>query len=333
MNTMESNRRTQGRAKQWFNQWLARRLPPASKVTLAHKSVFILPTGFGLLWLFLVLLLFLFGTNYQNNLVIGLSLLLLSVFNTCIIYSYQNLAGLTISSKSCPQAYAGETLVFPVRLYAKQPQFSVLINYPNNQIKRIEKVTKESETTLIPFDNSRRGIIFPGRLKIESRYPLGLCRAWSHVDLDNQHLVFATPLDAQERLMHFNNNHDYIANDQGGHIPGVDEFKGLRQHIPGESLKQVAWKQLAQGRGMLTKEFQQPQGQPQWLTLTDLTSADLETRLSQLTSSVNKLSEKRQVFGLIVGDKIIPPSEGESHRINCLQTLALVPANQRLDDE
>ena len=316
----------QGRIRQWFSRWLASRLPPASKVTLAHKSVFILPTGFGMLWLFLVLILFLFGTNYQNNLVIALSLLLLSVFNTCIIYSYRNLAGLTISSKSCPQAYAGDTLVFPIHLSAKQTQFSVLINYPQNQIKRLDKVTTQPTNTLISFDNSYRGIVSPGRLKIESRYPLGLCRAWSHVDLDNQHIVFASPLDAKEQLTHFDNSHEYIANDQGGHIPGVDEFKGLRQHIPGESLKQVAWKQLAQGRGMLTKEFQQPQGQPQWLTLADLTINELETRLSQLTHSVDTLSGKGQVFGLVLGDNIIPPSEGESHRIRCLQAIALVPA-------
>lgn len=323
---MTKNRRKQSRLRQRFNLWLANRLPPASKVTLAHKSVFILPTGFGLLWLFLVLLLFLFGTNYQNNLVIGLSLLLLSLFNTCIIYSYRNLAGLTISSTSSPQAYAGETLVFPVRLYAKYTQFEVLINYPNNQVNLLEKVTNEPVTTLIPFDNSRRGYVSPGRLKIESRYPLGLCRVWSHVDLDNQHIVFASPLDSSGQLTHFDNSHEYVANDQGGHIPGVDEFKGLRQHIPGESLKQVAWKQLAQGRGMLTKEFQQPQGQPQWLTLTDLSLTDLETRLSKLTNSVDRLSEKGQIFGLILGDRIIQPSEGEHHRILCLQALALVPA-------
>ncbi|ACA86901.1 DUF58 domain-containing protein [Shewanella woodyi] len=323
---MVSNRRKPGKIKQWFNQWLNSRLPAATKVTLAHRSVFILPSGFGLLWLTLVLLLFLFGTNYQNNLVIGLSLLLLSVFNTCIIYSYRNLAGMTISSTLSPQAYAGDTLVFPVRLYANQTQYEVLLNYPNNQIKVIKKVTNEASTSLIPFINERRGRVSPGRLKIESRYPLGLCKAWSHVDLDNEHIVYATPLEANEQLSHIDSEQDYVADNQGGHIPGVDEFKGLRQHIPGESLKQVAWKQLAQGRGMLTKEFQQPQGEPQWLSLTDFSPASLENRLSQLTHSVDRLSEKGQIFGLQLGERTIQPADGEAHRISCLQALALVPA-------
>ena len=330
---MVKKRKKQNPLTQWINLWIINRLPAAPTVTLAHKSVFILPTGFGLLWLLLVLLLFIFGTNYQNNLVIGLSLLLLSVFNTCIIYSYRNLAGLTISSIPSPQAYAGDTLVFPVRLHAKQAQFEVLLNYPNNQIKIIKRVTHDPITSLIPFDNAHRGSISPGRLKIESRYPLGLFRAWSHVDLNNQHTVFACPLEDMELLIHCDSNNECIPDDIGGHIPGVDEFKGLRQHIAGESLRQVAWKQLAQGRGMLSKEFQQPQGQPQWLTLTNLALTNIETRLSQLTNAVNRLSEKNHIFGLILGEHIIAPSEGENHRIRCLQAIALVPNTPDINDE
>ena len=68
--------------KRW-SAWISRRLPPSAKVTLGHKGIFILPSAFGLVWLALVVLLYLFGTNYQNNLVIGLSLLLASIFNTC----------------------------------------------------------------------------------------------------------------------------------------------------------------------------------------------------------------------------------------------------------
>jgi len=309
----------------WWSGWLSRRLPPSKEVTLAHKSIFILPTGFGLLWAGLILLLFLFGTNYQNNLVIGLSFLLLSLFNTCIIYSYRNLAGLTLSSNNSPQSYAGETLVFPIKLQAKQAQFEVLLTYPNNQTNIIKVVDEQAFISLVPFKNGQRGRVSPGRLKVESRYPLGLCRAWSHIDLDNQLIVFATPLESKASLTAMETEDISHTLDKGLHIPGVDEFKGLRQHIPGESLRQVAWKQLAQGRGMLSKEFQQPQGQPLWLTLDRLGAPDIETRISQLTWSIDRLSERGQIFGLAVGQHKIPPSEGEQHRVLCQQTIALIP--------
>lgn len=321
----------QSRLNRWWAQWLNRRLPPAAKVTLAHKSIFILPTGFGLLWLFLVLILFIFGTNYQNNLVIGLSILLLSLFNTCIIYSYRNLAGLTLHSTASPQAYAGETIVFPIKLFSTQRQFDVLLNYSDNQIKVIKTIGEEPIQTLVPFNNLARGRVSPGRLKIESRYPLGLFRAWSHVNLDNPHIVFASPLVSPSQLKSLDTDNENITGDIGTHIPGVDEFKGLKQHIPGESLKQVAWKQLAQGRGMLSKEFQQPQGEPKWLFIENLSTPKLEKQLSELTWAIDKMSGRGQVFGLVIGRKKILPSDGDAHRIHCLQELAMIPAYEEAD--
>lgn len=312
----------------WFRSWLARRLPPSKQVTLAHKSIFILPTGFGLLWLCLILLLFILGTNYQNNLIIGLSFLLVSLFNTCIIYSYKNLAGLSLSSSPPPpQAYAGETLVFPIKLSSKQVQFEVLLSYGNNQVNVLKVIKEQPQVSLLQFNNLNRGRVFPKRLKIESRYPLGLCRAWSHVDLDNQVIVFANPIESQSALSSLATDDISHILDRGIHVQGVDEFKGLRPHIPGESLKQVAWKQLAQGRGMLSKEFQQPQGQPLWLTLDDLSSPDIEERISKLTWSIDKLSQRGHIFGLVIGQHKIPPSDGEGHRLMCQQTIALLPVS------
>ena len=314
----------------WWRSWLARRLPPSKQVTLAHKSIFILPTGFGLLWISLILLLFILGTNYQNNLIIGLSFLLVSLFNTCIIYSYKNLAGLSLSSSPPPQAYAGETLIFPIKLSSKQVQFEILLSYANNQVNVLKVIKEEPQVSLLQFKNLNRGRMFPGRLKIESRYPLGLCRAWSHIDLDNQLIVFANPIESQSELSSLATDDISHILDRGIHVQGVDEFKGLRQHIPGESLKQVAWKQLAQGRGMLSKEFQQPQGQPLWLTLDNLTSPDIEERISKLTWSIDKLSERGHIFGLVIGQHKIPPADGEGHRIVCQQSIALLPVREEL---
>ena len=97
----------------------------------------------------------------------------------------------------------------------------------------------------------------------------------------------------------------------------------------GESLKQVAWKQWAQGRGMLTKEFQQPQGDPVWLRLRP-DAKRLETHLSQLSWQVNKLTQFEQYFGLHLqnpmgDDVLIAPAIGNHHRIACQKAIALYP--------
>lgn len=313
-----------------WQRWLARRLPPSPEITLSHRSIFILPSGFGLIWLALVLLLYLFGTNYQNNLVIGLSILLLSLFNTGILYSYKNLAGLHLRAVTPPEVYAGETITFPVLLSSNHMSHNVNLSYPRNLSFIIKQVGADEVQALVPFEHGKRGKLNPGRLKIESFYPLGLCRAWSHIDLDTQHLVYAAPIEAPVHLEATDNQPEEILPEFAGkHVAGIDEFKGLKPYVLGESLKQVAWKQWAQGRGLLTKEFEQPQGEPVWLRLRP-DPKRLESQLSQLSWQVNKLSQLEQHFGLLLHtpegeDIILPPAIGNSHRVACQKALALYP--------
>ncbi|PKG73849.1 hypothetical protein CXF83_13680 [Shewanella sp. Choline-02u-19] len=307
-----------------LDSWLSRRIPAAKSVTLSHKSIFILPTGFGFAWIFLFIILFLFGTNYQNNLVMGLSFLLLSMFNTCIIYSYQNLAGLTLSStQSSTHSFAGQPSYIPILLSSKSSAFEIQLNFNGQPLEIANKVVAQSLPSRLTVQHPFRGLLRPGRLKVESRYPLGLCRAWSHVDLDIKQVIFAKPISGQDTLAYNLGAHD----DQlqsGKFIAGIDEFKGLKQYVKGESLKQVAWKQWAQGRGMLTKEFQQPQGAPMWLTL-DLTASNPELSLSKLAWQTEQLTNKQQIFGLKIGSNTIAPAKGEQHRIKVQTQLALFP--------
>ncbi|WP_293632853.1 DUF58 domain-containing protein [Shewanella sp. CG12_big_fil_rev_8_21_14_0_65_47_15] len=313
-----------------WQRWLARRLPPSTEITLSHRSIFILPSGFGLIWLALVLLLYLFGTNYQNNLVIGLSILLLSLFNTCILYSYKNLAGLHLRAVPPPEVYAGETITFPVLLSSNHMSHNVNLSYPQNLSFMIKQVGADEVQALVPFEHGERGILNPGRLKIESFYPLGLCRAWSHIDLDTRHLVYAAPIEAPLHLEATDDSLEEMPPKFAGkHVAGIDEFKGLKPYVLGESLKQVAWKQWAQGRGLLTKEFEQPQGDPVWLRLRP-DPKRLEFQLSQLSWQVNKLSQLEQYFGLLLHtlegeDIILAPAVGNSHRVACQKALALYP--------
>ncbi|ABV87737.1 DUF58 domain-containing protein [Shewanella pealeana] len=310
--------------RQW-QTWISRRLPAREQITLSHKSIFILPTGFGLAWLVLLVVLFLFGTNYQNNLVMGLSFLLLSIFNTCIIYSYKNLAGLSLSSSKANNTVAGQAIYFPINLSCPNRAYEVQLNFQNQPLEVVKKVSEHQTQALVTYNKAHRGINHPGRVKIETRYPLGLFRAWSHIDLAQAQLVYAEPV-IDPNPVYLNSDHTSEQQDTGKYVAGIDEYKGLREYVLGESLKQVAWKQWAQGRGMLTKEFEEPQGAPMWLSL-DPKSNDIELALSHLAWHTEQLSAKRQVFGLKIGGSTIHPSHGEHHRNKVQTQLALYPSS------
>lgn len=315
------------RVKRRWGRWLKKRIPPSKQVTLTHKSIFILPSAFGLAWFVLILVLYLFGTNYQNNLVIGLSLLLASVLHTCIIYSYKNLAGLTLTSQAPPETYANQNIAFPVTLTSKVTKNThtshqqICLNFAEQRHIRLTDIG-ESTSTSIAFSPQVRGVFNPGRIQVSSNFPLGLFRTWSYVDLDISHLIYADPLSTQISLTSLDddNNTEF---DHGKLQAGVDDYKGLKTYVEGESLKQVAWKQWAQGRGMLTKEFAQPEGKPVWLSLDDTQGHTLEQKLSKLAWQVNTLSQGQQVFGLALNQQVIEQNSGEAHRKQCQQLIAL----------
>ena len=80
------------------NRWLDKRIPPASQHSLTMNNIFILPTGFGWAFIIMSLCLFLLGTNYQNNLMVLLSYILLSIMLLTLFYTHQNFARLAVKS-------------------------------------------------------------------------------------------------------------------------------------------------------------------------------------------------------------------------------------------
>lgn len=308
--------------------FLAKRLPPATEQTLSHRGIFILPSVFGIAWLMLTLLLYLLGTNYQNNLILGIALLLGSLFITCILYSYRNLEGVTLKRRPLPPIYAGETLAMPLQVNASREVHQLALAYEGVTPVYLS-VLDEDASVLVPIPTSKRGLLTPGRLKVESRFPLGLMRTWTWVDLDICHPVFAAHQEG--KLPPFAHSADGSEEEQGLLVAGIDEYQGLRSYIPGESLKQVAWKQLAQGRGMLSKDFARPQGAPRWLSLSELKDGELEQKASLLSYWIDELSARQQVFGLQLPGLELPPGSGESHRLACQTVLATFDAPYRSD--
>ena len=96
--------------KQWFRRriwhWLAKRQSAKPAVELNQRFLFVFPTSYGFSLLGLAVLLYLLGTNYQNNLILLISYLLLSVFLLSIVLTYQNLSGLTVQCPSSAEGFA-----------------------------------------------------------------------------------------------------------------------------------------------------------------------------------------------------------------------------------
>src|SRR5690606_17155224 len=131
----------------------------------------------------------------------------------------------------------------------------------------------------------RRGRMHPGRLVVETVYPFGICRAWSLIDLNFTCLVYPRPVECDL---------DWLLASQQQHgnttiTRGNDDFHGLREYQRGDSLKHVAWKNLARGQGMYTKEYASNVDNRVWLRWDMFPGLGVEDRLSRLCYCVLKL--------------------------------------------
>ena len=350
--------------RNYWNKWLNKRIPEATQHHLNHRNIFIFPAKFGLSFLSLCLLLFLLGTNYQNNLMLLLCYFLLSLFLVNLLASYINFARVDLQIGKCPEVFVGDDLNIPLWLNANNNAVfptKGLLNFTfqivKHQSNRKTKVQHNQPITQVDADAfsnpinlsqkcQKRGKLVLARVTVESFYPLGLYRCWTHLAFVHDVTVFPRPIPCEINL-HVSEHtsikkNGQLINEQAGH----DDFSHLKAYQQGEPLNHVAWKQLAKGRGMVSKQFTSIGHHIGWLKLspeyknqnlsqtnaelaesdkTILDRSNLDKELGELCYQVIELSRTQRTFGLDLGAQCISPNSGAEHRRSCLHALAYFP--------
>jgi hypothetical protein len=355
----------------YWNRWLNKRIPAATQHNLNHHNIFIFPAKFGLLFLLLCVLLFLLGTNYQNNLMLLLCYFLLAIFLVNLLASYINFARIDLQIGKCPEVFVGDNLHIPLWLNANnngnflaRSPVSGLLHFKFQTIKHQSGKKKGSQhnwpSTLVDTDAfsnpinlsnrcQQRGKLILSRVTVESFYPLGLYRCWTHLAFTHQITVFPKPLPCEIQLHIIEHNSTKKSGGTANEKAGHDDFSHLKAYQLGEPLNHVAWKQLAKGRGMISKHFSSIGDHIGWLKLSieyknknknlshlnmelkttaekDVLDSDgLNRELGKLCFQVIELSRTQRTFGLDLGTQCIAPNSGSAHRLACLHALAYFP--------
>ena len=94
-----------------------------------------------------------------------------------------------------------------------------------------------------------------------------------------------------------------------GQTAGMDEIQGKRPYRSGESLSQIAWKQVAQGRGLVSKEFMTPIPQLCWLELQKHRGRIWKTSVEALLSATNTGATKVLIMAYYWAVKALRPAK------------------------
>lgn len=303
-----------------WRRWLDRRIPPARRVTLNHGNLFVFPSRHGGGYLLMAALVWIGATNFQNNLVLALCFLLLAVFFVAIHQTFANLSGLSLRYVSVEPVFAGSAAHCLIELVSATDRQQLALGWPgaaDNVVSPLGRVAEPVRLTVTP---PRRGRFRPGRCRLESRYPLGLIRCWTWLDLQVEILVYPRPLPHAGVLAA-----DSALDDQGDRVAGAEDFHALRAYVPGDALGGVAWKHYAAGRGLLVREQVDYRGTDLWLDFLALPDADPEIRLSKLCFSALELGAQNRPYGLRLPGRRIEPATGDGHLRLVLQALAECP--------
>jgi len=305
-----------------FDAWLARRMPAQLKRTLNNRSIFIFPSQLGFAYLFVMILVFLLGTNYQNNVIILLAYLLASLFITTMMASYYNFSGLSVSAKPQVKGHTHQFLSIPLVIETNKPKYGISLGFPDQPSTRVAEI-KKSQDVVIQYYADKRGVYPLGRVKISSEYVLGLFTTWTWCDFGIESIVYPEAKALKERTINMSGAGIEDSQHSDNFIEGIDDFNELNTYKQGESLSRIAWKQLARGQGKYTKHYHQAQSSDVWLCLDNMPTNDLELKLSYLCYLVFQYSQKTQPYGLELTGHKIEPNQGIQHFNECLTALAV----------
>ena len=319
------------RLKLWlFRYGVDERVP----VVLTQRRIFILPTGAGVLFALVLVVMLIGAINYNLSLGHALVFLLAGIGLVTMVHTFRNLLGPQLSPGRAEAVFAGETAYFPLVLdnTLRQPRRALTLSFGAQKSVTIESVTVdippgEQVTTTIPCPTRRRGRLTPGRLTLAASYPLGLFRAWSYPHPPQSCLVYPAPL---ERPLPTPMATAPSAHNSPPGRSGQEDFSGLRERQANESTRHIAWKAVARDndlRPLLVKQFDGGAAEELWLdwslTSPHASASDTETRLSILAGWVVTAERLHYRYGLRLPNREIAVGQGAAHRNACLEALAL----------
>lgn len=307
--------------RQRLTDWLSRRPVAVSSMRLQQRQIYIVPTLTGLAYAGVLVLMLLVAINYQNSLAYGLTFLLASLGLLSMFHTWRNLAGLTVAAAGSAPCFAGENGSYRVRLTsAKNAYQAIGIGWHKQQLQLLDIASQTEQHVELTAQGLQRGWQPAPRVRIETRFPLGLFVAWSQIRLAQSMLVYPQPL--YDEVLNTLGQGDEQDSEQTTLLAGVDDYQGLNPWQPGDSLNRIHWKAWSKGQGLLVKHFAEQQGRQQVLDFAQLTGHE-EYRLSVLCAQVLTISQSDQPYSLYLPGQQIGPGVGEEHRQQCLHALAV----------
>ena len=298
------------------------RAPEPLPVVVDRRRVYVLPSGFGLFYLALVLAMLLGALNYNNNPALLLALLLGASGLASLIATHLQLSGLRLEAVSAEPVPAGQTMALRLALACRDGRQRRGLRADLGGAQAWTACGEDGTAELIlPVPTHRRGWLDPGRIRISTTQPLGLARAWSRLWPRQRLLVYPRPEPSPPPLPDSDGSFG-----RGRPDPLGEEPHQLRAYRSGDAPRTIAWKHSARRDSLVVREFERAEGRELVLDWRQLPPLAPEARIARLAAWVDQAEREGRRYRLRLPDQDdIGPGRGPDHRHACLRALALLP--------
>ncbi|GLQ48637.1 DUF58 domain-containing protein [Dyella flava] len=310
---------------QRIQQWAERRLPALTRhrrleelpIELHRRRVYILPTGFGVAFTLLLLVMLIGSLNYSNNAALLLTCMLGSATAISMLVAFRTLNGLRVRGLRAGHATAGQPIDVTFDFEATRLRQAVRLDIADGT-RAFDVQGRTDVTVSIPTE--RRGWLSMPRFCIWTTWPLGLFRAWSWMHPHYAVLVWPRPeLSGPAPTLP-------VEDHRRQRLHRGEDLAALRDYRSGDSMRHVAWKASARHESLLVKDYEQPEARQEWrLDWRQLRGMDNEARIARLARWLGEAQSQGRQWSLWLPNEVIELGDGPAHYARCMSALALLP--------
>lgn len=308
---------------QRVRDWFENRLPVSDTHTLTQGNIYIVPTKAGLAFAATLVLMLVASINYQLNLGYLLTFLLAGSALVSMHLTHATLRGLTLRVKAPGPVFLGQPAEVELVLSnpgAARHGIGVGVRRARPQFAWCDVPALGSTSARVTFAPRQRGLARVPTLMAETRFPLGLFRAWTILRPAAAVLIYPQPEQPPAPLP------------PARAVPGVartsrsadgGEFDGVRSYRRGDAMRRLVWKKAAKTGELVSRDTGESTSRELWLDFEDTGLSDHEACLSRLTAWALVAARTGLTFGLRIPGLELPPGEGDAQRRAALEALAL----------
>ncbi len=316
--------------ERWQRWWLSRH-PRTDTCTLEQRNIYIVPTRAGAAFALTLLMMLVATINFRLNLGYVLVFLLAGAGLVSMHITHNTLRGLRLQLRPPAPGFAGQAVPIDVVVWAgDRERLGLSLGFDRKaaphdaQPINVDVARGAQQTATLGMVAPSRGLHDIAALRLETRFPFGLFRAWTVWRPASRVLAWPTPevptppWPEVPRETHGDGR--VQATRDGG------EWEGVRAWQRGDPMKRLVWKKMARTGELVSRDTSSVESREIWLDYEAAAGRDTESRLSRLTAWVLAAHAQELPHGLELPRVKLEPSLGDAHRRAALDALALFEA-------